>query len=50
MNDNYLQVRNPQDLKKITNINLAIDKAIINGKKNLMKLVEVTDLNVKFHI
>lgn len=27
MNDNYLQVRNPQDLKKIANINLAIDKA-----------------------
>ena len=27
MNNNYLQVRNPQDLKKIANINLAIDKA-----------------------
>ena len=27
MNKNYLQVRNPQDLKKIANINLAIDAA-----------------------
>ena len=27
MNKNYLQVRNPQDLRKIANINLAIDTA-----------------------
>ena len=27
MNKNYLQVRNPQDLRKIANINLAIDAA-----------------------
>ena len=27
MNNNYLQVRNPQDLRKIANINLAIDAA-----------------------
>ena len=32
MNKNYLQVRNPQDLRKIANINLAIDTAYNESK------------------